>query len=560
MTLLIRDVVVVDGDGAGVGVGGPAEPLDVVVEGEVVQRVEARGTTPSESVDAVLAGDGRMLLPGFVDAHAHADGRVFDASVQLALLRQGVTTVIGGQDGVSYAPGDGAYATEYFAAINGPHPTWRGGGIRELLASYDGATALNAGVLVPAGTVRHVVCGRSTDAAPPAELDRMRALVADGLADGALGLSTGLDYVPGIFAGTDELVALAEPVAAAGGVYVSHMRGGYEANSAAGIAEVAEIARRTGVPVHVSHFHAEPPIVHDLLDGLAASGVDATFDAYPYTRGCSILAMPILPASLTVRPVDEVLGVLRHPDERQRLLDDWFPTIVDYPSLGPDWPGMLTLAHVAAPEYAWALGRTLGDAARAAGADPASFALDVLAASRLEVNVVMAVPHERTAAELASILAHPRAIGGSDGIFVGGHPHPRARGTFARYLRSFVLEERALDWADAAALVSTRAADRFGLGLRGRIRAGWTADLVLVDPDRVRDRATYDEPLALAEGIDDVLVAGVPVLAGGALTGATPGRGIRRGTVRSTTDGRHARSAARWAAARSAARSTSTGA
>ena len=543
MTILIRDVRVVDGDGAS------PEPLDVVVAGEVVRRVEARGTTAPEAVDTVVAGDGRMLLPGFVDAHAHADGRLFDLEVQLALLRQGVTTVIGGLDGVSYAPGDGAYATEYFAAINGPHPTWRDGGIRDLLATYDGATPLNAGVLVPAGTVRHEVCGRSTDAASPAELDRMRVLVAEGLADGALGLSTGLDYVPGIFAGTDELAALAEPVAAAGGVVVSHLRGGYEANAAAGVAELAEIGRRAGVPVHVSHFHAEPQIVHELLDGLAASGVDATFDAYPYTRGCSILAMPILPPSLTVRPVHEVLGALRDPVERQRLLDEWFPTIVDYPSLGPDWPGMLTLAHVSAPEYAWALGRTLGDAARAAGTDPASFSLDVLAASRLEVNVVMAVQHERSPAELASILAHPRAIGGSDGIFVGGHPHPRARGTFARYLRSLVLEQRALDWADAAALVSTRAADRFALGLRGRSRPGWIADLVLVDAEHVRDRATYVEPLALAEGIEDVLVAGVPVLSGGALTGAIPGRGIRRGTRRPATE-----------SSRTAATSTSTGA
>jgi N-acyl-D-amino-acid deacylase len=551
MTLLIRDVRVVDGDGA------PAEPVDVVVEGEVVERVEPRGTTAPATVDAAIAGEGRMLLPGFVDAHAHADGRLFDPDVQLALLRQGVTTVIGGQDGVSYAPGDGAYATEYFAAINGPHPTWRGGGIRELLTTYDGATPLNAGVLVPAGTVRHEVCGRSTDAASPTELDRMRALVAEGLADGALGLSTGLDYVPGVFAGTDELAAIAEPVAAAGGVVVSHLRGGYEANSAAGIAELGEIARRTGAAVHVSHFHAEPSIVHHLMDGLAASGVDATFDAYPYTRGCSILAMPILPASLTVRPVDEVLAVLRDPVARQGLLDDWFPTIVDYPSLGPDWPGMLTLAHVATAEYAWALGRTIGDAARAAGTDPASFALDVLAASRLEVNVVMAVRHERSTAELASILAHPRAIGGSDGIFVGGHPHPRARGTFARYLRSLVLEERALDWADAAGLVATRAADRFGLGLRGRVRPGWIADLVLVDPLRVRDLATYDEPLALAEGVDDVLVAGIPVLAGGALTGATPGRGIRRGTRRASADEPRPRSATSTSGATATATPTS---
>jgi N-acyl-D-amino-acid deacylase len=205
---------------------------------------------------------------------------------------------------------------------------------------------------------------------------------------------------------------------------------------------------------------------------------------------------------------------------------------------------MLTLAHVAAPEYAWSLGRTLGDAARAEGADPASFALDVLVASRLEVNVVMAVQRERSPAELASILAHPRAIGGSDGIFVGGHPHPRARGTFARYLRSLVHDERALGWADAAALVSTRAVDRFGLGLRGRVRPGWIADLALVDPARVRDRATYDRPLALSDGIDDVLVAGVPVLAGGELTGATPGRGLRRGARRSIADASPARPAA----------------
>ena len=534
MTLLIRDVTVVDGDGH---VSTPAEPVDVVVEGDRIVRIEPHGASVrTADVDAVVEGAGRLLLPGFVDAHAHSDARVFDPDVQLALLRQGVTTVIGGQDGVSYAPGDGAYASEYFAAINGPHPSYGGGGVGELLASYDGTTPLNQGYLVPAGTVRQEICGRSTDAASPAEFDAMRELVADGLAAGALGVSTGLDYVPGIFAPTDELARLSEPVAAAGGVYVSHMRGGYEANSAAGIAEIAAIARHSRVAVHISHFHAEPPIVHDLMRRLAASGVDATFDAYPYTRGCSILAMPILPPTLTVRPTPEVLAALADHDERRRLIDEWFPTIVDHPSLGPDWPGMVTLAHVAAPGYAWALGRTLGDAAAQAGTDPARFALDVLVASDLEVNVVMAVQHERSPAELASILAHPRALGGSDGIFVGAHPHPRARGSFARYLRSLVLEEHALSWPDAAALVSTRAADRFGLGRRGRVRPGWTADLVLVDPDRVHDRATYDQPLALAEGIDDVLVAGVPVLARGALTGATPGRGIRRSTRPARTE------------------------
>ncbi|MDQ0895266.1 N-acyl-D-amino-acid deacylase family protein [Agromyces ramosus] len=525
MAHLITNVLVADGDGS------PPDAVDVRIEGDTIAEIRpATGGAdrPREPGDTVLDGRGRLLMPGFVDAHAHADGRLFDPDVQLALLRQGVTTVIGGQDGVSYAPGDGGYASEYFAAINGPHPSYRGGGIGALLAGYDGVTPVNASMLVPAGTVRRLVCGRSTDAASAAELERMTALVADGLDDGALGLSTGLDYVPGAFATTAELAAIAAPVAGVGGVYVSHMRGGYEANSAAGIAEIAAIARHAGVRVHVSHFHAEPSIVHALLGELVAAGVDASFDAYPYTRGCSILAMPILPAELTVRPLHEVLAVLADPDQRERLRTEWFPAIARYASLGPEWPSMITLAHVAAPDYAWAHGMTIAAASDRAGTDAARFTLDLLLASRLEVNVVMAVPHERGDAELASILTHPAAIGGSDGIFVGAHPHPRARGTFARYLRSLVVDRAALSWADAAALVSTRAADRFGLGRRGRVHTGWIADLALVDPGSVRDTATYEHPLALAEGIDDVFVAGVPVLAAGALTGATPGRGIRR--------------------------------
>lgn len=518
---------------------------DVLLDGGRIAAIKAAGgldprspAPQSPRPTVVVDAGGRLLMPGFIDAHSHADGAVFDPEVQLALLRQGVTTIVGGQDGVGFAPGDGAYGTEYFAAINGRHPGYAGGGVGALLAGYDGTTPINVATLVPAGTVRFAVMRRSTAAPSAAELDEMRGLVASGLADGAVGLSTGLDYVPGVFADAAELAALAGPVAAAGGVYVTHMRGGYEANSAAGIDEIAAIAGASGVPVHVSHFHATPAIVRGELDRLAEAGVDASFDAYPYTRGCSILAMPILPAELTVRPSAEVLAVLADPVEQARLRADWFPTITGYASLGPDWPAMLTLAHIAAPEYDWAHGLTLAEAAaeaNARGADAASgsidaidLALDVLVASRLEVNVVMAVQHERSDAELAEILAHPAAIGGSDGIFLGRHPHPRARGSFARYLSLLVDEQRALGWPDASALVSGRAARRFGLGERGVVRVGAVADLVLVDPGRVRAGASYAAPLELAEGIDDVFVAGVPVLAGGALTGATPGCGLRR--------------------------------
>ena len=220
---------------------------DVLVLGERIAEV---GEITTRSDDQIIDCTDRLIMPGFIDAHSHADGLLTggedERGVQRALLRQGVTTIIAGQDGVSYAPGDGAYATEYFGAINGPFPEYTGGGIAGYLAAIDGASRLNAAVLVPAGTVRWEVCGRSQEPADAAQLAEMADLVARGMADGAVGLSTGLDYVPGMFQDAGEIAELCVPVARAGGVYVSHMRGGYERNAAAGIDEIAAISEGAG--------------------------------------------------------------------------------------------------------------------------------------------------------------------------------------------------------------------------------------------------------------------------------------------------------------------------
>ncbi len=521
MRLVLRGGTVVDGDGM--------RKADVAVEGDTIAEVGDIAPRPD---DQAIECGGRYILPGFIDAHSHADGLLADEDVQRALLKQGVTTVIAGQDGVSYAPGNGAYASEYFAAINGPHPRYAGGGVAEYLAAADGTSRLNSAYLVPAGTVRWEVCGRSTAPADEAQRAAMAALVDEGMRAGAVGLSTGLDYVPGIFADASEISALCVPVAESGGVYVTHMRGGYEANSAAGIDEIAGIAAASGTRVHISHFHAPAEILHEQLAVLSRAGVDATFDAYPYTRGCSLLGMPLLPPDLSLLPVDDVVRLLADPAERARLRRDWFPRVERNPSLGPEWPAMITLAHIAAPEFAWAHGLTLEAAAARHGTDAIDLALDVLTASRLEVNQVMAVRHERPVSELASIFSSPGHIGGSDGIFVGAHPHPRARGTFARYLREYVRETHTWSWPEAVGHLSALPAERFALGRRGRVAAGWVADLIVVDPQAVTDTATYEQPLGEAAGIDDVLVAGQPVLAAGSLVdrgpGRAPGRGIRR--------------------------------
>lgn len=471
---------------------------------------------------------GRYLLPGFIDAHTHADAAVFLEDVQRGLLRQGVTSVVAGQDGVSYAPGDGTYAADYFAAINGPHPTYAGGGVAELLSSYDGTTPVNVGYLVPAGTVRHQVKGFAPGPATPEEMAAMAELVRDGLAEGALGLSSGLDYVPNAYAETAELVELCRPVAHAGGLYVTHMRGGYESNSAAGIAEVEEIALTAGVSVHVSHYHGPSRLLLGLVDELAARGVDVSFDNYPYRRGCTLLAMPLLPVALLDGPNSEVAARLRDPAMRADLLDKWFPLLEARPDIGPEWPDNFTIAHVAARDYDWAHGLTVRAAAEHVGMAAAPFSLELLAASGLEVSVVMKVREQRSYDDLAKLVAHGSQVAGSDGIYVGAHPHPRAWGTFAKFLRVFALERGDLTWADAAVHLSGRTARRFGLSDRGRLRPGHVADVVVVDPRTVSDLSRYEDPRRDATGIDDVFVGGRQVLAGGELTGVSSGCGLRR--------------------------------
>lgn len=521
--LLIRGGEVVDAESA-----EPAH-ADVLVENGRITHV-GRTAAASAGADAfVVDASGRYVVPGFVDAHSHAEGAVFEPETQQALLRQGITAIVGGQDGISYAPGDGSHGSRYFAAINGPHPSYRGPGVAELLRTYDERIPLRVAYLVPAGTVRHEVMGATDRAATPTERDRMAALVARGLAEGAVGLSSGLDYVPGLFADAEEIATLCAPLAPLGLPYVTHMRGGYELNAEFGVEEAARIGAAAGVPIHLSHFHTPAEEAWRLLTRLEESGIDATFDAYPYTRGCSLLGMTMLPPSMNAQDPDATVAALGSAEVREHLRREWFPSVAENPSLGPDWPDLMTLAHTASPEFSWAHGLTLAQIAAARGTDAVDAALDVLVASRLEANAIMAVLDQRPVSDLGRLISHPAHFGGSDGIFVGAHPHPRARGAFAAYLATYVREHGFWDWPTAIRHLSAGPAERFHLGARGRIRPGAIADIAIVDPRRVQDRATYEEPLRAAEGIDDVIVSGRLVLRDGELTGDTPGGGIRAG-------------------------------
>ena len=530
--VVIRGGMVLDGTAA------PAFRADVGLSGG---RITAVGSLEGAHSAAEIDATGRYVLPGFIDTHVHADAAVFDPEMQLAALRQGVTTLLLGQDGLSFAPASPAttdYVTRYFAPVNGPHPALGGQpvSVADLLAGYDRRVPLNTGYLIPHGTIRYEVMGAARRAPSDDELARMRAMVERGLGEGAAGLSTGLEYAPGSYATVAELAALCAPVAAAGLPYVTHMRG-YEASAGRGMAEAVEIARRGGAAAHVSHYHGPAEQLTALLDDARRGGADMTFDSYPYVRGCSTLAMVTLPGWLPAADFDATLDALTDAGTARRLDDEWSA------GRGDLWQ-RITLSHVPAGDLRWAEGKVLAEAARQAGRDPAAFCRELLVATRLEAGCVFGHPpapgaaeaaHPEAAAErsMRALLRHPAQMAGSDGIYRGGHPHPRGWGAFARLLGRHVRELGDWTWEQAAVHMAGHPARRFRLGDRGLVRRGQAADIVVLDPATVADKATYASPREPGLGIEYVFVNGVRVLSGGALTlaacSAPPGRVLRPG-------------------------------
>jgi N-acyl-D-amino-acid deacylase len=509
--LLVRGGWVYDGTGA------PALRADL---GITAGRITAIGRLDHAAAGTEIDATGRYVLPGFVDAHNHADAAVLDPAVAHAALRQGVTTLVLGQDGLSYAPSSGAalaFVQRYFAAINGSHPDLDPGGasVAELRDTWHHRTPVNTAYLIPHATVRYAAMGGAARPAEPAELLAMRDAVERGLADGAVGLSSGLEYVPGRHADAVELAQLCRPVAAAGLPYVTHMRG-YGVNAPGGAAEARDIGVAAGVAVHISHYHGPGDVLSSIVDSYRADGLDLTFDTYPYRRSCTILAMAALPRWLDDTELDTVVAALSEPTVRATVTD----------GLNPDLLGRITLAHVPATEWSWTEGLALTEVAERAGRSAGEVLVDLLVETGLAASAVIAQPPTTNDEALRQLLRHPCHMGGSDGIYVGGHPHPRGWGTFARYLSRHVRDLGDWSWSEAAVHLAAHPARRFGLTDRGVLRPGLAADLAVVDPVRVADRASYAQPRELAEGIADVVVNGVAVLRAGELTGELSGASL----------------------------------
>ncbi len=501
------------------------EKVDIHIEGDrIVAIIPHEGATSQRNDDAAtIDAQGRVAFPGFIDSHVHAEGALFDPEVQRALLRQGITSVVLGQDGVSFAPSPAgaefdaaAWAGNYFAAINGAAPQgFSGGSVRDFLDVYDRTTPVNVGYVIPHGTVRYAVKGGGPGDATDAEIAEMVALVEEGLLDGACGLSTGLEYTPAKFSSTRELEAILGVVARSGLPHVSHMRG-YESAAVTALDELRALAEATGVHTHVSHLHGPFDEISVALDAFTRAGLGLSFDTYPYLRGCTILSMLALPSWLPVADVDATLDALADPSIRQRLHDEHLSSLEDL------WP-RVTLAAVPGV-YSWAEGVQLVDVAERMGVSAAHCLVELLIASRLKASAVFAQPPTNSPESVESFAHDDRHVAGSDSIYQGGHPHPRGWGTFANYVKTYVAERKSWSYADAVEHLAARSARMFGFSDVGEVAVGRIADIALVDIAAVEDRATYESPRVDAVGVDDVIVRGRVVLRDGELTGELAGR------------------------------------
>jgi N-acyl-D-amino-acid deacylase len=517
--LVVAGGTVVDGTGA------PGRPADVGITAGRVDAVAAPGTLTGTRIDA----DGLVVCPGFIDLHSHADFSITGHPGADTAVTQGVTTLVTGNCGFSPFPVGDLDTLRTASAFLQAELDWSWTDAAGYADAVDAARpAVNLALQVGHSALRLAAMGGEERAPSSAELERMAELLGQATAQGVWGFSTGLIYAPGAYGDTAEVTALARVAAAHGLLYSTHMRNEADALLDA-VREAVATARATGVRLEISHLKAMGRGNHGavtdalrIIDEARADGVDVTCDVYPYTASSTTLTSR-LPAWALDGGVDRLLERLANGPTRQRVasgLRERMARDVD--------PEGVVIADLPPGPFTNARGRSIADIARELGTDPADAALRVLAEHRGAVSIVN---HAMAAADVRTVLGHPAASVASDGWVLRpdgpGRPHPRSFGTFTRVLGRYV-RDGDLSLAAAVHKMTGLPAARLGMPDRGVLRPGAVADIAVLDPATVTDRSTFDDPWQLSTGVHHVLLAGEPVLADGVLTGARPGRVLRR--------------------------------
>ncbi len=483
-----------------------------------------RGDASQVQAGRVLDAGDSVICPGFIDMHTHSDLVLMSEPTHEAKLRQGVTTELLGMDGLSYAPvspGNLEALLYYLAAVNGtPPPGVRWSSVKEFLDVLDGRTACNVAFMAPHAAIRVEAMGWEDRLPTAQELARMQELARQAMRDGAFGFATGLTYAPGAYSDTDELVAVSGAIADLGGFYMSHARYSLGDRLLDPFREAIAVSRRSGVPVHISHYHNPVDGMGERMTGLVDeardSGLDVTFDQYPYAAASTILHS-LLPYWVHAGGPDALMRRIKEPAVRDEIGD----------SVTPQW-GLTLDSYVfsnigSAKNKEWE-GRSLTDLAEHQGKRMVDAICDLLIEEDLQVAFVARTGNPDN---IRAIVQHPAQMVGSDGLMTGDMPNPRTYGTFPYVLGQFVREEGLLRLEDAVRKMTSMPAQRLGLQDRGILRDGMKADVVIFDPERVRANATFEDPKQYPDGIEYVLVNGQMVIDNGTHTGALPGRALR---------------------------------
>lgn len=484
------------------GTGAAWFRADIAIAGDSIVRI-APAIDPGQARVVDVAG--QVIAPGFIDIHTHARRGIRENPTADNYVRQGVTTVIEGPDGSSSVP-LGPFLDEMAALPR----------------------SVNIGSFIGQGSIRTGVIGRVDRAATSAELDEMKALVQQGMIDGAFGLSTGLFYVPGAFTPTEEVVELAKVVGRFGGLHTSHQRDD-AARVLDSVRETIRIGEGGGIATQVTHhkvigkpYWGMSVDTLKLIDEARARGVDVTSDQYPYTASSTSVTSALVPAWALEGGNDALRERLLDPETRARVLADSLAMIRD--ERGGGDPANVQFVSCSFDDGL--AGKTLADLMTARGT---ALTLEHAAEAvvwTVEQGGCRGIFHAMSEEDLVRILAHPTTMVASDGEVAASRQanlHPRSYGTFARVLGRYVRDEGVLTLEEAVRKMTSLPASRLNLGDRGILRPGMKADLAVFDPATVNDTATFTAPHQFAEGFSLVIVNGQPVFADGGMTAARPG-------------------------------------
>ena len=494
--LLIKNGRIVDGTGT------PWYEADVGIVGDRITRVgNLSGATAPQVIDAT----GLIVAPGFIDPHTHALRGIFDVPNAESALLQGVTTLTEGNDGSSPYPIDRHYADIQDLRIS---PNWA--------------------VFVGQGTIRQRVIGFGLRKASPQEMDRMKQMVRDAMEQGALGISTGLFYVPGSFTSTEEVIELSKVAAEYNGIYISHIRE-EAAQLIDSVQETIRIGEEAGIPVQITH-HKVIGVENwgasieslRLVDEARTRGVDVTIDQYPYTASqTSINAL--IPQWAQAGGREEMLNRINSPETYSTIKNEVIAKIL-YDRGGGDPKNVFISRNSWDPNMA---GKNLAELTMEAGMEPTPENAAEIVFDIIRGGGATAVYHAIGPEDVDRIMRHPATAIGSDGpvgVFGEGAPHPRQYGTFARILGHYVRERGVITLEEAVKKMSSQSARRLGIHDRGLITEGYYADVAVFDAEEIIDRASFEQPHQYATGMKFVLVNGEVVVENGVHTGRRPGR------------------------------------